>query len=57
LIEMAEQFAAVASKDIILSGFTSEQMPYVQKPYEALGFTKHQEINIDEWMAVWLTRK
>ena len=56
LIEMAEDFANVASCDIILSGFTLEQMPYVQRPYEALGFTKVQEINIDEWMAVWLTR-
>lgn len=56
LIEMAEEFAAVSSKDIILSGFTVEQMPYVQKPYEALGFKKVEEINIDEWMAVWLTK-
>jgi ribosomal protein L11 methyltransferase len=57
LIEMSGDLAAVASCDIILSGFTSEQMPYVQRPYEALGFKKFQEINIDEWMAVWLTRK
>ena len=56
LIEMAEEFSAVASKDIILSGFTIEQMPYVQKPYDALGFTKVQEIKIDEWIALWLTR-
>jgi ribosomal protein L11 methyltransferase len=56
LIEMADAFADVASCDIILSGFTVEQMPYVQRPYEALGFTKVQEINIDEWMAVWLTK-
>lgn len=56
LIEMAEEFSAVASKDIILSGFTVEQMPYVQRPYEALGFTKVQEIKIDEWIALWLTR-
>lgn len=57
LIEMAEDFAKVASKDIILSGFTETQAPYVQRPYEALGFVKKQEIIIDEWVALWLTRK
>lgn len=56
LIEMAEEFSAVASKDIILSGFTAEQMPYVEKPYRALGFVKTDEIKIDDWMAIWLTR-
>jgi ribosomal protein L11 methyltransferase len=57
LIEMADEFAAVASKDIILSGFTETQMPYVQKPYEKNGFSKISEIKIGEWIALWMTKQ
>ncbi len=56
LIEMANEFAAVASGDIILSGFTETQQPYVQKPYEKHGFVKVSEIKIGEWVALWMTR-
>lgn len=57
LIDMAPHMAEVASKDIILSGFTTEQASYVEAPYQKLGFVKEDQIVIDGWVAAWLRKK
>ena len=56
LIEMAPSMAGVSPKDVILSGFTEIQKPYVMKAYAPLGFVEHDTIIIGEWVAVWLKR-
>ena len=61
LIDMASALCAVASGDIILSGFTRKQTPYVEKAYTALGCRVIQQDaiqdEIDEWVALWLSIK
>lgn len=57
LIDMAGALANVATRHVILSGFTKRQVSYVQTPYEKLGFVVHDTIEIDEWVALWLTKK
>lgn len=57
LIEMASAMDKVASKDVVLSGFTTEQASYVEAPYQKLGFVVHDQIVIDGWVAVWLRKK
>jgi ribosomal protein L11 methyltransferase len=56
LIEMAEEMAAVAGGDIILSGFTTEQTAYVEKAYRMQGCAVHDRCVIDDWVALWLTK-
>jgi ribosomal protein L11 methyltransferase len=56
LIDMADDIAAVATGHILLSGFTRDQSPYVEKPYVKNGFTVRDTLAIDEWMTLWLTR-
>ena len=57
LIEMAPQMIQVGNKDIILSGFTVEQRPYVEAPYAKGGFVVQKDIVIDGWVALWLRKK
>lgn len=57
LIEMAPHMAKVATKDIILSGFTTQQRLYVETPYLSHGFVVQGEIEIDGWNALWLRKK
>lgn len=56
LIEMAPNVASVSPYDVILSGFTEIQKPYVMKAYQPLGFVEHDSIVIGEWVAVWLKK-
>lgn len=56
LIEFAELFCLHTKSDMILSGFTDAQMPYVEKPYLAHGCTVVDAINIDGWMTLWLRK-
>lgn len=57
LIDMAPDIAAINKKHVILSGFTEAQKPYVLAPYEKLGFKLHDTIQINEWVALWLTKE
>ncbi|MDB5478223.1 MAG: ribosomal protein L11P -lysine N-methyltransferase [Alphaproteobacteria bacterium] len=57
LIDMAGDLAAIAGRDVLLSGFTTEQKSYVLKPYAQLGFVEQDEIVIDEWVGLWLKKK
>ena len=57
LIEMAPNMTAVASRDIVLSGFTTEQQSYVEAPYLKAGFMVQDQIVIDGWVALWLRKK
>ena len=57
LIDMADDLVKVASKHIILSGFTDEQKSYVLAPYAKLGCVEMDSIVIDGWVALWLTKK
>lgn len=54
LIEMAPKMVAAKPRDIILSGFTEVQKPYVMKAYQPLGFVEHKQVVIGEWIASWL---
>jgi ribosomal protein L11 methyltransferase len=54
LIEFAPDLVRVAKGDILLSGFTHEQSPYVEKAYTALGCRVHYSHAIDEWVTLWL---
>lgn len=54
LIEMAPKMADAKPKDIILSGFTEVQKPYVMKAYAPLGFVEYKQVVIGEWVALWL---
>ncbi len=56
LIEFANLFCLHTKSDMILSGFTDAQAPYVEKPYLAHGCTVVDAINIDGWMTLWLRR-
>ncbi len=56
LIEMASAMNDVGRRDVILSGFTTEQSPYVEAPYLKLGFAVQDQIIIDGWVAVWLRK-
>src|SRR5690606_19450433 len=57
LIEMAPHMNDVASRDIILSGFTASQRLYVETPYLSHGFTVQDVVEIDGWIALWLRKK
>lgn len=54
LIEMSTDLCKVLKGDVLLSGFTTEQAPYVERAYAAQGCTKVQEHAIDEWVTLWL---
>lgn len=58
LMDMAPDLAAVAQSgaNVIMSGFTVQQRPYVSKPYLELGFKVMGEHIIDEWVSLWLQK-
>lgn len=56
LIDMADAMNGVATDSMILSGFTRDQSPYVEKPYSKHGWRVHDTLAIDEWVTLWLCR-
>lgn len=56
LIDMVPQMAAVTTKNIILSGFTTVQRSYVEAPYIQNGFTVKDFVDIDGWIATWMQK-
>jgi ribosomal protein L11 methyltransferase len=56
LIDMADKICGVSSGAILLSGFTTEQSPYVEKPYAKNGWRVHDTVTIDGWVTLWLTK-
>ena len=57
LIEMADAFCLYCTSDLIISGFTEEQKPYVEKPYIQNGFSVQEAYIINGWVALWLRKK
>jgi ribosomal protein L11 methylase PrmA len=53
---VAEKICGVSSGAILLSGFTTEQSPYVEKPYAKNGWRVHDTVTIDGWVTLWLTK-
>jgi ribosomal protein L11 methyltransferase len=56
LIDMADGFTAAASRDMLLSGFTDTQYPYVEKAYHQRGFKTIKADNLEGWMTLWLQK-
>lgn len=57
LMDMAADLTSVASGDIILSGFTETQLPYVEKHYLANGCKRVSVDQIEEWVTLWLRKE
>ncbi len=56
LIDMADKISGIAKGAILLSGFTTEQSPYVEKAYAKNGWRVHDTVTIDGWVTLWLTK-
>lgn len=56
LIDMADAFCAAAARDLLLSGFTDLQYPYVEKAYHARGCKTVRADNLEGWITLWLRK-
>lgn len=56
LIDMADAFCASAARDLLLSGFTDLQYPYVEKAYHQRGCTTLRADTLEGWMTLWLRK-